>query len=325
MLCLEFFVPSIVAVLTASIPPALTAAEGSEAGAEAPSDRPPLETLLKLNERAIFGGTFTSQGDDRFEVLFNASGQMMKGFETQGPEIIDDKSPLGVGGNRRFFTKKEKDKEIILAGFAALGLGPPAAKPGVWTSRFPVGGAVKVSFTFRIPNLLTRQSVFNVRLNVDKSNYLESSFFTKVSKMSYGKNLGFATSLIKQYKRPPSDWFPRNEAEGVPVELTVEDQKFTVRMKNAEVVSLDKGTDMTKGKVAFAFTRVAFTIQNLKISGSLDRAWCEKEIEALEKAGKLLLKPPEGKKEEPAIGEDAGATGEGEKKEGEKAKKEGDL
>ncbi len=128
---------------------------------------------------------------------------------------------------------------------------------------------------------------------------------------------------LKEYAGPASKWFPRKEGKEVPVVMAEEGGKCSVSFNNTVLVSAPAG-DMAPGKVVFAFRKIAFTLQNLKISGKVDRKWCEAQLAALEKSGKLLLKPPQAPAKE---GEAPPPEGEkGWKKDGEaKADDEKDL
>jgi hypothetical protein len=274
-----------IAVLSA---PGLTAAEKPEGDA----GRPALEDLLKYNSAAIFGGQVAILGEDRFEVTFDKAGQMIKGFE--GQAIMDETSPGAQGANKRFYTKQEKGQKEAkpIEKLAAVAIAPPGSQWTIWTSRFPVGGDVKVTFDFRIPNLLTIESGFFVRIHSTKSQFIQNTFFNTLE-MGATK----ATTTVKQFFGPASKWFPRKEGKEVPIELFEEGGKCSASFNKQVLVTLPKVPDYPPGKVVFGFRKVAFTIQDLKISGKLDRAWCEAQIAALEKSGKLLLKPPVEKKE----------------------------
>src|SRR6185503_20429554 len=96
----------------------------------------------------------------------------------------------------------------------------------------------------------------------------------------------------KEFSGHPMKWFPRNRKEGIPVEFVREGSKMTVSVDKKEVVTMEKLPEPTGGKVEFRFRKIVFTLQNLKISGKLDRPWCEKQLKELEKAGKLITKDP---------------------------------
>ncbi len=252
-----------------------------------PADRPPLRDLLTWNADAIFGGKLNLEGEDRFEVTFDKAGQMARGFE--GQAIMDEKSPGAQGSNRKFYTK---DKDKVIDNLAAIGISPPSSVWTYWTSRFPVAGDVRVKLDFRIPNLLTQESGFVARVNWTKNTWLETQFFSSVTKQAFGKAIAAARTGLKEYAGPASRWFPRKGGKEVPVEISTEGGKLKVNFAGKDLVTLDKVADVPRGKVVFGFRKIVFTIQNLKVSGVLDKEWCEAEISRLAKAGKLIQKPP---------------------------------
>ncbi len=255
--------------------------------------RPSFEELLLFNGDHLFGGKPSLLGDDKVQITFNAPGQMPRGFE--GPGIHDPNSATMTGANRRFIQKKvEKDgTEILHENLAVCGLGEQRAGWQVWTSRFALSGDVKVEFIMRLPGLINAQTGFVTRLYVDGKGHLESNFFQTAERHSGGSAVAVSKTAVKEYSGLPSKWFPRNNPNGVRVDLGVEGEKFKVNFQGKETVSLSKVGANRKGKVGFAFRKIAFTLQDLKISGKVDRAWCEAEFNRLEKEGKLRLKPPE--------------------------------
>jgi len=259
----------------------------------------PLEKLLQWNAPALFGGKLKLEGDDHFEVTFDGPGMMEKGFVAKGAPVVDQDNALKNGVNKKFYTKGDKnrgrgrqqdDKAPPLPGLACVGFA--GSRAGMWTSRFPVAGDVRVTFEFRIPNLITRQSLFIARLNVDKSKYLQTTFFNSVSKRVAGRPTAMRKTPHRKYSGPASEWYPRR-GESVPMELVVENDKFVVRLQGDEVVSLDDVGPINHGRVAFLFQKFVFTLQNLKISGKLDKKWCLEEIKKLEKKGTLMRQAPE--------------------------------
>ncbi|MGH9361784.1 MAG: hypothetical protein ACRD2T_07685, partial [Thermoanaerobaculia bacterium] len=125
-------------------------------------------------------------------------------------------------------------------------------------------------------------------------NYLETDFFHRLEKSKGGKGVARRDTPLKEYTAHPMKWFPRNRKDGIPipVEMAVEGDRLRVSVEKKEIVALDKVSDVSQGRVAIGYRKIVFTMQNLKISGKLDRAWCEAEIAALREAGKLLTKPP---------------------------------
>jgi hypothetical protein len=277
-----------------------------ESGKTTASGRPPFEKLLEWNGKQIFGGKVTVRGEDRFEVLFDAVGQMQGGFE--GPGILDAESAGIQGANKKFIIK---EKDVIHPGLACAGISQPNGVWSIWTSRFPVARDVQVQFDFRLPGLVNSQSAFWARVNVDGKNYLETSFFQTAEKHAYGKTLAKRDTPLKDYASHPMKWFPRAKPTGLPIEFGVEGDRFKVLISKKEVVGLDKVGDVAKGKISFGFRKIVFTMQNLKVSGKLDRAWCEEQLAQLEKAGKLVQKDPDAPPPDPLPPEGKKADGEG--------------
>lgn len=241
---------------------------------------PPLEKLLELNSVAIFGGKVKVNGD-KLEVIFDGDGLMKAGFEGKG--IIDSKNEEMTGANRGFIIQEKKDGvEKLIPGLAALGMGE-----GTWVSRFPVAGGAWVEFGFRVPNLITQDSNFRLRVNWERNSGYETSFFQNIAYVAGGTPKTSIMTDLKEYRRAPSRWFPRKK-ESVKVEYGIREGNCVVLMNGKEMVSVPKVADKG-GRVAIAYRKLVFTIDNFKISGQLDRAWCEKEIERLKKQGKLKV------------------------------------
>ncbi len=278
------------------------------AGAEETGGDLPLKKLLELNASQIFGGKLKLLDGDRFEVTFDGPGLMEKGFIAKGAAILDEKNAEPNGVNKKFFTKGDKnnknkkdDKAPPLPGLACVGFA--GSRAALWTSRFPVAGDSRVTFDFRIPNLLTSQSKFLVRINADKRSYLETNFFNNISKYANGKVIARSVTPHPKFSGIPTKWFPR-KGDSVPMELAVEDDTLVVRLSGQEVVAMKRLGKVDQGHVAFLFQKFVFTLQNLKISGKLDLAWCEEEIKKLKKENKLALSAsaPEQKEAPAAAG-----------------------
>jgi hypothetical protein len=272
------------AVVAASLCPSLGAQEKPAGGQTAAPD---FKKLLLLNGSQIFGGKLVLIGDDRFEVVFDADGQVPGGFEGDG--IMDTKSPGIQGANKKFLIK---EKDVLYPNLCAAGISKPDGSWSVWTSRFPVLGAARLSFEMRLPGLVTSQSGFLTRMEVEGKNSLDVNFFQTIEKKSGGQTVKKRETSHKEFAAHPMKWFPRNRKEGIPVELVREGPKMIVNVDKKEVVTMDKLPEPAGGKIGFGFRKIVFTMQNLKVSGAIDRGWCEKELKELEKAGKLIKKDP---------------------------------
>ncbi|HVR74173.1 MAG TPA: hypothetical protein VMT52_07575 [Planctomycetota bacterium] len=251
----------------------------STAGAE-----PPLERLLELNSAQLFGGKVKVTGE-AFEVTFSADGEMAAGFEGKG--IIDSKGEQMRGVSRRFIQiEKKDDQEVLVPGLSAVGMGE-----GVWTSRFPVAGNPWVEFGMRVPNLIGSQSNIKIRVNWQKGSGYETNFFNSVSYIAGGNIKSLQSTPIKEYQPPTFKWFPRKDRKvGLKIGFGIRDGKCSVKIGGREVASLPKAIDKG-GKIIIVYSKLTFTIDNLKVSGQLDRKWAEEQIASLRKSGKLKLKP----------------------------------
>ena len=256
------------------------AKDGASKGTQVAPKDVAFERLVEINSRELFGGKAKVKGDV-VEVTFSADGEVKSGFEGTG--IIDSKSPEMKGSNRKFIRlkdRKDKEEEQLLPGLCAAGVGE-----GAWVSRFPLAGNPWVQMSFRIPNLIGTQSAFKMRVNWNKGTGIETNFFQTVSTLSSGKPKATRITSLQEFKGPPLDWFPRKGA-GVKVEFGIREGKAQVRLDGKEVAAMPKVGDKG-GKVALTYAKLLFTIQDLKVSGKLDRPWCEKRIEELKASGKL--------------------------------------
>ncbi len=265
-----------------------------EDGKTGKSERPDMGRLLELNGAAIFGGSVKTKGE-RLEITFNKTGQMLRGFTGKG--IHDSDSDLLKGSNRKFIQVGDKkggrggrgrggDKEEkLLPGLAVLGY-----EKGLWVSRFPLKGDTWVNFGFRLPNLISGQSSFAAIVNWDpkKRSGYQTSFFQSIAKLSRGRPISRRMTRIKQYRRPPNDWFPR-KGESVQIGFGIQEGSCIVEMEGKENVRYPVKKDQG-GHVSFAFNKLVFTLDNLVITGNMDREWCEKEIAKLRKSGELIEK-----------------------------------
>lgn len=174
-----------------------------------------------------------------------------------------------------------------MPGLAALGY-----DKGQWVSRFPLKGSTRLEFGFRLPNLISSQSNFAAIVNWDpqKRSGYQTGFFHSIARIYDGRPTSHRMTRIKEYRRPPNDWFPR-KGESVPIEFGIGEGTCRVAMSGKETVSCPVKKD-TGGHVSFAFDNIVFTIDNLVITGDMDREWCEKEIERLRSSGELIDSKP---------------------------------
>ncbi len=240
--------------------------------------------VLELNSAQIFGGATKFIDKDTIEITFDRAGQFVAGFTGGG--MHDDTSPAMVGANRRFIMKEDK----VYPGLCVCGLGQ-----GFWQSRFPLKGATWIKVGFRIPNFIGPESQFTAITNWNpkvKAGFA-TSFFHRVSVLVRGTPRESRLTPHREYQKPARDWFPRH-GESVPCEYGFRDDEFIVSTKidkTLEMVKLSRRKDRG-GYVAFSFSKLVFTFDNLVIRGTLDREWCESELRRLKKEGKLITKEP---------------------------------
>jgi len=238
----------------------------------------PFDKILELNGPAMFGGKVTLKGE-QLEILYNQEGQFPVGFEGDG--MLDTKSP----------TLSEAFKAMIkgTTGLVVFGLGK-----GSWTSRFPIAGDVWVEFGMRVPNLIGSQSNLKVRINWnDRKRYgYETGFFTSISYLSRGRPKGRKPTALKKYQVLPHRWFPRTEGS-LRVAFGIRNGALVSQINSKDIVKLSAKKVKDKGgKIAFVFSELTYTIDNLKIRGKVDRKWCVENLAELKKAGKLKVPPP---------------------------------
>lgn len=266
--------------------------EAGDAGKTVAGSGLPLERLIQLNSRALFGAGEVKVADGRVDVLLNKVGHLYSAFGGQG--LVDSTHEAMKGANRRFIQYgDQKDGEKLLPGLAAIGY-----RKGLWVSRFPLAGDAKVKFEMRVPNLLTRQSVLRLRLNWDGKSGYETRFFNTIARLSGGNARRARSTKIRAYRTHPRKWFPR-KGESVPIEFGIEDGNCIVRFNGKVLVSYPRVKD-TGGKVVFLFNKILFTVQNLRISGKIDLEWCKARLADLEKKGELVVKEPPKESEKPA-------------------------
>lgn len=256
----------------------------AEAGAEeAVPQEPDFAELVELNSSALFGGKAKVTGD-QVEIVFDRDGQMLAGFEGKG--LLDSTSSQAQGSNRNFILlEKKDDKETLVPGLCAMGMGD-----GAWVSRFRLAGTPWVQVNVRVPNLIGAQSNLKVRVNWERNSGYETSFFNSVSYVSNGNVKAGDATERPEFKAHASKWFPRHsKTANVKVGFGLRDGKCQVEMDDKPVAELSKAFDKG-GKIAFQFTKLTFTIDNLKIRGKLDRKWTEAKLAALRKAGNLKVK-----------------------------------
>ena len=84
----------------------------------------------------------------------------------------------------------------------------------------------------------------------------------------------------------------------LPVGFGIRDGGLATQIKSKDVVNIPaKKVKDRGGKIAIVFSKLTFTIDNLRIRGKVDREWCQEKLTELKKAGKLKVPPPPPAKE----------------------------
>jgi hypothetical protein len=171
-------------------------------------------------------------------------------------------------------------------------------------SNFELVDDYKISFRIRIPQL-TGRSRFAFLLNHQGGSFVQTNFFQDIVIAS--KKIQLRTKN-KKFAAPAYRWFDKGP-QGMPVVITFKAGKLSVSIgvlngkkeEMVEVVSTEV-KEPPPGKFGFLFSGISFMISSLRIDGKFPKAWVEKEMEVLKKAGKLVSKFPEKKAPPPLKG-----------------------
>lgn len=238
---------------------------------------PDFDRLVKLNSKVLFGGTIQLSGD-KVTITYKTADEMRTGFHGKG--IFDKSSPEMSGSNGSFVTDN-----TVAAGMVNR------KKRGFWVSRYPLQGETWLDIQFRIPNLLNKQSSFSAIVNFDKkkkSGY-QTNFFQTISRLSRGQPKSTRRPKLKKFRANASNWIKRGEI--VPMGFGIRDGGCVANgklgQKVIEIVRMPKVKDRG-GHVAFSYAKIVFTFEGLVVSGLIDVAWCQEELDRLRKEGKLL-------------------------------------
>ncbi len=255
-----------------------------------------VEQLAGLNGVALFGVP-VKINKGRFTLIYPGTGEFDKGFTSKGRgrggvlgKISDVKSAVF----RKNLIDGHTKGKATLVGMLA----------GSTLSNFELVDDYKISFRMRIPQL-TGRSRFAFLLNHQGSSFVQTNFFQDVVIAS--KKIQVRTKNRK-FAAPAYRWFDKGP-QGMPVVITFKAGKLAVSVgmlngkkeEMVEVVSTEV-KDPPPGKVGFLFSGVSFMISSLRIEGKFPKAWVEKEMAVLKKAGKLVAKLPEKKAPPPLKG-----------------------
>ena len=248
-----------------------------------------VEQLAVLNGAALFGVPLKiTKG--RFTVIYPGAGEFDKGFISRSRgrgRVFSNIADVKNATHRKLLIDGHSKGKATLVGLMG----------GSTLSRFELVDDYKISFRMRIPRLDARGR-FSFLLNHQGSSFVQTNFFQDVVIAS--KKIRVRTKN-KRFAVPAYRWFDKGP-QGMPVVITCKGGKLSVSVgvlngkkeEMVEVVSTEV-TDPPPGKIGFNFEGISFLISSFRIDGKFPRAWCEKEMEALRKAGKLVAKMPEKK------------------------------
>ncbi len=272
------------------------------------------EELFRLNSGKIFGGSvelkklLKDKDEVQVTIHYKEPGQFEKSFEGRG---IFNPSTLKQA-NRNILKNPEGNGEI--KDLVAVGRGS-----GDWRSRFELKGDLNIDFNLHIPRI-QRGSQFVLYLHWSRGSFIHTSFFQSGYIMNGGRMKGKAVAP-KEYQASPSSWFDQNAV--IPVAISLKGGKCQVKLKlidtkeakgkggkrgkkeskekkkEVELLSIEGAEDLPAGRIQFSFRNLAFVLSNLKISGTLERKWCEAAFDLLESKGQLVLEKKTSEKPKP--------------------------
>ncbi len=265
------------------------AAEDKKAEAKAKAKPLTVEQLVGLNGVALFGVP-VKINKGRITLVYPGAGEFDKGFTSKG------RGRGGVLGNIAE-VKSAAFRKNLLTGHTKGKATLVGLLAGSTLSNFELVDDYKISFRMRVPHL-TGRSRFAFLLNHQGSSFVQTNFFQDIVVASKKTQV---KTKNRKFAAPAYRWFDKGP-QGMPVVITFKAGKLTVSVgvlngkkeEMQEVVSTEV-KDPAPGKIGFLFSGVSFMISSLRVEGKLPKAWVEKKMAALKKAGKLVSKLPDKK------------------------------
>ena len=289
---------AVVALLAGLRTPAWAAEDKKEKPKKPAAKAKPLtvEQLAGLNGVALFGVP-VKINKGRFTLIYPGTGEFDKGFTSKSRGrggVLGKISEVKSAVFRKNLIDGHTKGKATLVGL--LG--------GSTLSNFELVDDYKISFRIRIPQL-TGRSRFAFLLNHQGGSFVQTNFFQDIVIAS--KKIQLRTKN-KKFAAPAYRWFDKGP-QGMPVVITFKAGKLSVSIgvlngkkeEMVEVVSTEV-KEPPPGKFGFLFSGISFMISSLRIDGKFPKAWVEKEMEVLKKAGKLVAKLPEKKAPPPLKG-----------------------
>ena len=289
---------AVVALLAGLRTPAWAAEDKKEKPKKPAAKAKPLtvEQLAGLNGVALFGVP-VKINKGRFTLIYPGTGEFDKGFTSKSRGrggVLGKISEVKSAAFRKNLIDGHTKGKATLVGL--LG--------GSTLSNFELVDDYKISFRIRIPQL-TGRSRFAFLLNHQGGSFVQTNFFQDIVIAS--KKIQLRTKN-KKFAAPAYRWFDKGP-QGMPVVITFKAGKLSVSIgvlngkkeEMVEVVSTEV-KEPPPGKFGFLFSGISFMISSLRIDGKFPKAWVEKEMEVLKKAGKLVSEFPEKKAPPPLKG-----------------------
>lgn len=289
---------AVVALLAGLRTPAWAAEDKKEKPKKPAAKAKPLtvEQLAGLNGVALFGVP-VKINKGRFTLIYPGTGEFDKGFTSKSRGrggVLGKISEVKSAVFRKNLIDGHTKGKATLVGL--LG--------GSTLSNFELVDDYKISFRIRIPQL-TGRSRFAFLLNHQGGSFVQTNFFQDIVIAS--KKIQLRTKN-KKFAAPAYRWFDKGP-QGMPVVITFKAGTLSVSIgvlngkkeEMVEVVSTEV-KEPPPGKFGFLFSGISFMISSLRIDGKFPKAWVEKEMEVLKKAGKLVSEFPEKKAPPPLKG-----------------------
>ncbi len=265
-------------------------ARGEEKQEKEKDKKPPLAKLVKLNERALYGGSAAVKGD-RVEVHFRKPEEFTAAFAGEGLE-----TPADLKGVERTLAKKGGKDDIPHV--VAVG-----RNGGAWESIFPLRGDTHVELKLSMP-VIRRGGQFNVLIKSGDRTFVGTSFFNTAVYVNDGQTRMREATQNRKFAGPAEKWYNRTRAE-LPVRVSFAKGTFSVKLDKDEIVKLDGVTGFDPNALSIQFRNVSFVISDVHVSTGFDREWCQAQLDRLEQQGELRTKDEaeiaQEKKEDPEV------------------------
>lgn len=253
---------------------------------------PPLEKLVELNARELFG-VEPELKDGKVILRLTSNGAFGRAFKATG------------SAGRGVVSSLEELKDPTLKGNVAAGIEGDFSFAGIDSgealSRFELAGDLRITFRLRSNVIQPGASLLLRILQEDARNHVQTSFFQDIVVTENGKPRRKLTADAR-FTPHPSKWLLQKLAEpqATAVELLFQGKKLSVfvtlvpekgKTERIEVVSQDGIEKPAAGRIFLKFSKLTFGLASLVIEGKYNKPWVETELARLRKEKKLRLRP----------------------------------